>query len=569
MVLLLLVAVPLHAQQSPHKSVLFEQLHNRSLQIGESDASHLSQRMHLLWMAHLVDDSEPAVALMVGQLYGIFLNQPQLSLEYMQRAFENSGYDYYVGTDLLEFATQFGEWNVAEKVAVRLLEERPENSSFLASLGGIYEETEQYERALSAIQRLRGQSDRARNFPSFVLKESQMLKKLGRTEEAEQILLDFMSANPNEPTSVQFLVAHYMDMGDNARANELLEEALERMPDSGDVIALAVAAYSLQGKYSDVAEQIMRAARVEWTEPEQIESLIASAKRLAPSATEMTQHLLPVYKELRVMYPESDQFSILLATDYFVLRDTLQGEQVYREMIDAGSESREPYYHFLQKHVATADTLALQNVLNQGLKHIPEDGLIHYMSAVNVLSAGDSVQFVKQVDTALELVGEEDRMYSSLMLLKAEIEMWDDKWEEAKVYYEKAVKYPHPLAYNNYAYSLAIHGTKEDLDKAEDLARKAVQLSPETASYLDTYAWVLHLKGADVLAKIYMQQAIEHMEEPEALYYEHYAVILTELEEYEKALEAWGKVRELGDEDEQALAEEKMAEVRKKMEETE
>lgn len=45
-----------------------------------------------------------------------------------------------------------------------------------------------------------------------------------------------------------------------------------------------------------------------------------------------------------------------------------------------------------------------------------------------------------------------------------------------KVYYEKAVKNPDPLAYNNYAYSLAIHGTKEDLDKAEDLARKAVQL---------------------------------------------------------------------------------------------
>lgn len=84
MMVLLLVAVPVHAQQSPHKSVLFEQLHNRSLQIGESDASHLSQRMHLLWMAHLVDDSEPAVALMVGRLYGIFLNQPQLSLEYIR-----------------------------------------------------------------------------------------------------------------------------------------------------------------------------------------------------------------------------------------------------------------------------------------------------------------------------------------------------------------------------------------------------------------------------------------------------------------------------------------------------
>lgn len=76
----------------------------------------------------------------------------------------------------------------------------------------------------------------------------------------------------------------------------------------------------------------------------------------------------------------------------------------------------------MQKHIhSSEDTIAyeaLENVLEQGLKHIPEDGMMHYMAAI--IAAGDSARFLaRQVNTALELVGEEDRMYGSLMLMRA------------------------------------------------------------------------------------------------------------------------------------------------------
>ena len=63
---------------------------------------------------------------------------------------------------------------------------------------------------------------------------------------------------------------------------------------------------------------------------------------------------------------------------------------------------------------------------------------------------------------------------------------------------------------NNYAYYMAIHG--KDLQRAEDMSRRAVQQEPDVPSFLDTYAWILHLKGEDSLARYYMRKAMERIE---------------------------------------------------------
>ncbi len=63
------------------------------------------------------------------------------------------------------------------------------------------------------------------------------------------------------------------------------------------------------------------------------------------------------------------------------------------------------------------------------------------------------------------------------------------------------------LILNNYAYYLATH--KGDLTLAEQMSFKAIQLQPKTASYLDTYGWILHLLGKDSLAKFYLENALD------------------------------------------------------------
>ena len=61
--------------------------------------------------------------------------------------------------------------------------------------------------------------------------------------------------------------------------------------------------------------------------------------------------------------------------------------------------------------------------------------------------------------------------------------------------YEKALKINPDYAYvlNNYAYFLCIEGRK--LKRAEDMSYRAVQAEPDNANSLDTYGWILYLRG--------------------------------------------------------------------------
>ncbi len=65
----------------------------------------------------------------------------------------------------------------------------------------------------------------------------------------------------------------------------------------------------------------------------------------------------------------------------------------------------------------------------------------------------------------------------------------------ALVLWKEAASQRHALAglHNDYAYVLAIRGG--DLREAETHVLKALKLSPDTDSYVDTHAWVMHLDG--------------------------------------------------------------------------
>ena len=74
--------------------------------------------------------------------------------------------------------------------------------------------------------------------------------------------------------------------------------------------------------------------------------------------------------------------------------------------------------------------------------------------------------------------------------------------------YEQALEMdPHNLTLmNNYAYHLATHGG--DLTKAEQMSSVTIRENPEEPIFLDTYGWIMHLRGKDDLAKVYLQRAL-------------------------------------------------------------
>ena len=96
---------------------------------------------------------------------------------------------------------------------------------------------------------------------------------------------------------------------------------------------------------------------------------------------------------------------------------------------------------------------------------------------------------------------------------------------------------------NNYAYFL--YQMDRDLDRAEKMITRALEIKPLEATFLDTYACILFAKKDYSLAKFYMEKAIGQ-DVNDALYYEHYGDILYHLNRHNEAVEQWKKAQKLG-----------------------
>jgi tetratricopeptide (TPR) repeat protein len=113
--------------------------------------------------------------------------------------------------------------------------------------------------------------------------------------------------------------------------------------------------------------------------------------------------------------------------------------------------------------------------------------------------------------------------------------------------YEKALNYNPDNVYtlNNYAYYLSLRG--EQLDRAGQMAKHANELQPGTASFEDTYAWILFKQKDYQGAKLWIEKALADDKDNSGVKSEHYGDIMFYLGNVDAAVENWKKAKATGD----------------------
>src|SRR6202012_484076 len=97
---------------------------------------------------------------------------------------------------------------------------------------------------------------------------------------------------------------------------------------------------------------------------------------------------------------------------------------------------------------------------------------------------------------------------------------------------------------NNYAYYLSSRG--EQLDKAAAMSKHANDLQAHTASFEDTYAWILFKQKKYAEAKTWIQKAMSDNKDKSATQTEHYGDISFFLGDVSTAVDNWKKAKEYG-----------------------
>lgn len=192
----------------------------------------------------------------------------------------------------------------------------------------------------------------------------------------------------------------------------------------------------------------------------------------------------------------------------------------------------------------------------------PDELIFYFLEGASLYQQYHSAAAAEVLKRGLEASGDDDQpdLRSDACAMLGDILHELNRDEEAFSYYEQALSHnaDNALCLNNYAYFLALAG--RNLEHAEELAKRAVDIEPKNTTYLDTYAWVLFVAGKQQQAKIYIDQAIKYMDlrDADATIFDHAGDIHAALGERSKARDYWTSALKYSDDAEAKKIRKKM-----------
>ncbi|MBQ9547685.1 MAG: tetratricopeptide repeat protein [Bacteroidales bacterium] len=169
------------------------------------------------------------------------------------------------------------------------------------------------------------------------------------------------------------------------------------------------------------------------------------------------------------------------------------------------------------------------------LSAFPQSADAHFIRVQLLSERSDWEGVVAECQEILNLkgIGRQETVQAYSVLGDTYYTLKDKK--NAYASYERALKLDpgYVPVLNNYAYYLSLEA--KNLPKAEKMSKITIEKEPDNPTYLDTYGWILHLRGRSKQAKPYFKHAMLYGGKESAVILKHYALVLDALGEKELA----------------------------------
>lgn len=148
---------------------------------------------------------------------------------------------------------------------------------------------------------------------------------------------------------------------------------------------------------------------------------------------------------------------------------------------------------------------------------------------------GDDERVIKECETMMLLEPEDSSNVLLCLSVIGDTQYQTGNERAAYKTYEKALKIDPEYCpvLNNYAYYLCLR--RRSLAKAEKMSRITVDKEPDNPTYLDTFGWILYLRGKAKEAKPYFKHAMLYGGKDSAVILMHYSLVLEKLGEKDLA----------------------------------
>lgn len=495
---------PLWAQEDVRQR-LYSHLYQQGLQHRMS--GEYSQAMYLFRQAHQVCPSLPDALYEMGILNIAVPGSDSIAMRMIRQAAGTQPVNPYYVETAARVALHNNDEALATHYLEQLIRQMPTRSDILEMLCQLYTQQNKPEEAISALNRieiLEGTSTEL-SMKKFVLYKS-MKKTKKAFNEMERLRRD----NPHDIQIPLILGRMYMDEGKTKQAARLYDEVRRSNPNYTP-LHLALIHYHRQQGQEAVADAIrdslILAPDVDTNTRMQLTYERMEELRQSPDSL---QGAMRFFRTIVSRYPTPEMHAL---GAYYLIDNNAPEESIVaslRQLLQVNPADERALSLLLGHYFPRQDFENAAEVCRMGMNAHPEKIQYSFYLGAILSMNGERQEAVDILKNGLLLAEENTRpeaISESYSLMGDCYHQMDQEALAFAAYDSALVHNPsNTSCLNNYAYYLSLN--KQQMDKAEQMAYRAIQLEPLNKTFLDTYAWVLHVSGNTSMARFYISRVI-------------------------------------------------------------
>lgn len=491
-------------------------------------------------------------------LYAIYMQNDSLGKQYLERAAALEPDNIWYRETLSSYYLSRSEWAKAQRYLEEMARLNPKRSDVLMRLVSLYQNDRKYAQAIDVLNRIETLEGKSLQVS---MDKYWLYMQLKEKERAYAELRALADEFPNDWSYRVILATQYMANDELDQAKRILDE-VERKDPENQTLRLALMDYA-QATQNDSLYQASLDSLLFGQAADEA-TRVRVMKDYVSRQTQDSLHDVRIRDTFRRLLadPRSGSDMWMMYAAYQTLKKDHQDSVAVtlNRVLDLEPDNKVALQELIMINIRQQNFPELTRLCQKAIQYYPDMLVFYYYKGLAHYQLDEQEQAVDAFERGLrqdKKAGDEG-MVSDMYSILGDLYHGLHQNEKAYAAYDSALVYKDDNlgALNNYAYFLSLEN--RELDKAQEMSYKTVQIEPDNVTYLDTYAWILFLKGKYTEAKIYMDKVVGYYEkEPQTEkekenresvnggVLEHAGDIYYHCNELEKALEYWKKAQKL------------------------
>jgi tetratricopeptide (TPR) repeat protein len=486
-------------------------------------------------------DQDPAIYYSISKCYSQ-LSKHSLAIENAREAVRLSPEQLTYRRNLADVLAAAFEFDAAAAQFEELIKRDSSQVEVWYNLARIY----QSRKPLRALEVYEHIIDRFGPDWDVLLQIADLNNRMGKFDKAADALREMTLLDPSNKDLKKTLAQTYARAGNFDAALKVYDDLRDLHPDDLEVQAEVAGLYLARGEYARAAkefEPVLSRDSVSVEVKVHVGEMYFAQMGKDSTLGPITRS---IFERIAVTHPDDWRAFWFLGAIGSIMHDDSLSVRNFKRVTELASWNPDAWVYLSGVFLGKNNFSEVAHILESAVKILPDDFRVNFFLGLSYSRLNRNADAVRVLEHARQLNPKDLDAIAQLALVYDTMR----RFEDSDGLYEEALKIEpeNHLVLNNYAYSLADRGLQ--LERALEMSRKAVDLQPENASYLDTIGWIFFRLGRFTEAETYVKKAISKGE-VNAVVYEHLGDIYYRMNQKDLAIEHWNMALKLDEQNAQ------------------